>query len=164
MHNTDASDMLLEIENLSNSTNVVTSSNVSEMSRFILDPFDNLSLFEIVFDGITFVDFRMRESNGSGIAGNDVWNLVGTNCFLDDFQQFEFGLSFFNLNKSESSLDIIEYSVVFVSLGKRNSIHDSDWELDGSSDFIINSDASFLILDNDVSFTSIEAKLEVMSR
>ena len=164
MNDTDATDVFLKIENLGNSTDVVTSSDVSKVSRLILDPLNNLSLLEIVLDSVSLVDFRVGESNSSGVACDDVWNLVGTNCFLDDFQQFEFGLSFFNLNKSESSLDIIEYSVVFVSLCKRDGIHDSYWELNGSSDFIINSDASFLILDNDVSFTSIQAKLEVMSR
>jgi len=52
---------------------------------------------------------------------------------------------------------------VFVSLSNRDGIHDTYWELDGSSDFIINSNATFLILNNNVGFASIEAELEVVS-
>jgi hypothetical protein len=51
---------------------------------------------------------------------------------------------------------------VFICLGKRDGIHDSYWELDGSSDFIINSDACFLILDDNVGLTSVEAEFEVV--
>jgi len=162
MNDTDATDVFLKIENLSNSTDVVTSSDVSKVSRLILDPLNNLSLLEIVLDSVSLVDFRVGESNSSGVACDDVWNLVGTNCLLGDLQQFEFCLSFLNLDESESSLNVIEDSVVFVSLCKRDGIHDSYWELNGSSDFIINSDACFLILNDNVGFASIEAELEVV--
>jgi hypothetical protein len=162
MDDTDASDMFLKIEYLRDSTNVVTSSDVSKMSRLILDPLDNLSLFKIVLDSVSLVNLRMGESNCSGIACDDIWDLVRANCLLGDFQQFEFGLCFFDLDKGKSSLDIIEHSVVFICLGKRDGIHDSYWELDGSSDFIINSDACFLILDDNVGLTSVEAEFEVV--
>jgi len=86
MNNTDASDVFLKIQDLSDSTDVVTSSDVSEVSRLILNPLDNLSLFKIVLDGVSLVDFGMGESNCSGIARDDVWNLVWTNCLLGDLQ------------------------------------------------------------------------------
>jgi hypothetical protein len=86
MDNTDASDVLLEIEDLCNSTNVITSSDIGKMSRFILNPFDNLSFFEVILDGVTLINFGMRESNSSGIACDNVRNLVGTNCLFGDFQ------------------------------------------------------------------------------
>lgn len=130
MHNTDASDVSLKIEDLGNSTNVVTSSNVSEMSGLVFNPLDDLSLFKIVLDTVSLVDFRVRESNGSCIIGDDVWDLVGSDCFLGDFQQLEFGLSILNFDKSESSLNIIEHSVVFICLSNRDSVHNPNGELD----------------------------------
>jgi hypothetical protein len=88
MNNTYASNVSFEIEDLSDSTNVVTSSNIGEMSRFILNPLDDLSLFEIILDSVSLVNFRVRESNSSSITSDNVWDFVGSNCFLAHFQQF----------------------------------------------------------------------------
>ena len=129
MHNTDTTNVSLQIEDLGNSTDVVTSSNVGKMSWLILDPLDDLSLFKIVLDSVTLVYFRVRESNGSSIRCDNVGNFVGTNSFLDNLQQFKFSFSVFNFDQGESSLNIIEDSVVFVGFSDRNSIHNADWEL-----------------------------------
>ena len=129
MDNTDASDVFLKIEDLSNSTDVVTSSNVGKMSRLVLDPLNNLSLFKVILDCVSLIDFGVGESNSSGIRGDDVGDFVGSNSFFDNFQQFEFSFSIFNFDKSESSLDIIEDSVVLIGFGKRDSIHNAYWEL-----------------------------------
>jgi hypothetical protein len=86
MDYTDTSDMFLKIEDLSNSTNVVTSSDVSKMSRLVLDPLDDLSLFKIVLNCISFIDFGVGESNGSSITCDNVWDFVGTNSFFDNLQ------------------------------------------------------------------------------
>ena len=130
MHNTNASDVSLEIEDLGNSTDVVTSSDVCEVSWLVLDPLDNLSLFKIVLDAVSLVDFRVGESNGSCIISDNVWNLVRSDCFLGNLQQFEFSFSFFDFNEGESSLNVIEHSVMFVSFSDRDSIHNANWELD----------------------------------
>jgi hypothetical protein len=130
MDNTYASDVSFKIENLSNSTNVITSSNVGKMSRFVLNPLDDLSLFEIILDSVSLVDFRVRESDSSGITSDNVWDFVRSNSFLAHFQQFQFGLSILNFDKSESPLYIIEHSVVFVRFSNRDSVHNADWELD----------------------------------
>lgn len=163
MDYTDTSDVFLKIEDLGNSTDVVTSGDVSEVSRLVLNPLDDLSLFKIVLNGISFIDFGMGESNSSGITCDNVWDFVGTNSFFDDLQQFEFSLSIFNFDEGESSLDIIKNSVVLVSFCERDCVHNTDGELNRSSDFIINSNSRFFILKNDVSFTCIEAKLEMVS-
>ena len=132
------------------------------MSRLVLDPFDDLSLFEVILDRVALVDFGVRESDGPGVTSDDVGDLVGTNSFLCDLQQFEFGLSILYLDKSESSLDVIKDSVVLIGLGDRYSVHDSDGKLDRSSDFIINSDSALFVLHDDVGFTGVEAELKVV--
>lgn len=156
VHNTDTSEMLLDVKDLSNSSYVVASGNVGKVSRLVLHPFDNLTLFKIVFDGVSLVDFGMRESNGSCVVGNNVWDFVWSNSFFADLEQLEFGFNFFYFNESESSFNIEKNSVMFVSFWDRKSIHDANWELDWSSYFIINLYADFLILDNDVCFTSVK--------
>jgi hypothetical protein len=156
--------MSFNMENLSNSSDVVTSSDVGKMSGLVLDPFDNSVLFEIVFNGISLVDFRVRESNGSAVVGNNVWDLVGSNSLGLDLQQFDFSFGVFNFEEVESTFNIIEKSVVFVSLDNSDGVHNTDWELDGSSDFIINFDASFSVLDDNVGFSAGEAESEVISK
>lgn len=156
--------MSLNMENLGNSSDVVTSSNVGKMSGLVLDPFDNSVLFEVVFNGISFINFRVGESNGSAVVGNNVWDLVGSNSLGLDLQQFGFSFSIFNFEEVESTFNVIKKSVVFVGLNDGDGVHNADWELDGSSDFIINFDASFSVLNNDVGFSACEAESEVVSR
>ena len=116
VHNTDASEMFFNIEDLSDSSHVVASGDVSQMSRLVFDPFDNLCLLEVVFDGVSLVDLRMRESDGPGIVSNNVGDLVGSNCLLGDLEQLELGLSFLDLDQSEPALDVVEQAVVLVGL------------------------------------------------
>ena len=129
MDDADTSEVFLKIKDLCNSADVVASSDVGKVSWLVLDPLDNLSLFKIVLDGISFVDFRMGDSNGSSVAGDDVGDFVGTNSFFGNLQQFEFSFRIFYFDKGESSLDIIEDSVVLIGFSDRDSIHNTDWEL-----------------------------------
>jgi hypothetical protein len=57
--------MVLDMENLSNSADVVTSSNVGKMSWLVFVPFNNLVLFKIEFHGISLIDFGIRETECS---------------------------------------------------------------------------------------------------
>jgi len=162
MHNTDASEVLLNVEDLGDSADVVASGDVGKVSGLVRDPLSNLSLLKVVSDGVSLIDLRVGESNGSGVVGDDVWDFVGTNSLFGDLQQFEFGFSLFDFDEGESSLDVEEDSVVFVGLCDGEGIHDADWELDGSPDFIINLDAGFFILDDDVGLACGETDLEVV--
>jgi hypothetical protein len=100
--------MSLNMKNLSNSTNVVSSSNISEVSGFIFVPFDNCVLFQIEFDCISFSNVRVGESDGSCVVGDNIWNFVGSNSSSLNLEKLSLGLYFFEFNEGESSLDIIE--------------------------------------------------------
>jgi hypothetical protein len=50
MDNIETTEMSFKMEDLSNSTDVVSTSDVSEMSGLILEPLDNLVLLKIEFN------------------------------------------------------------------------------------------------------------------
>ena len=158
-----ASQVVLNVDDLSDSTDVVTGSDVGKMSWLVLVPFNNLVLFKIVFHCVTLVDFRVGEADGSGVVGDDVGNLVGSNSLGFDLEKFEFGFSFFDLGEGESSLDVVEETIALVGLGDGDDVHDTDGELDVPSELIINLDSGFFVLDDEVCFSAIEGELEVIS-
>lgn len=63
-----SSQMVLNVKNLTNSTDVVTSSNVGKMSGLVLVPFNNCVLLKIEFHCISFIDFGIGETDGSGVV------------------------------------------------------------------------------------------------
>jgi hypothetical protein len=96
-------------------------------------------------------------------VGDDVGNFVGSNSLRFDLKKFEFRFGFFDLGEGESALNVIKKTIVLVGLGDGNDVHNTDGELDVFSDLIINLDAGFLVLDNEICFSAIEGKLEVIS-
>jgi hypothetical protein len=64
--------------------------------------------------------------------------------------------------EGDAALDIIEKSVVLVGLGDSEYVHNSDWEFDVTSDFIVDFDSSFFVLDNDVGFARSKSDSETV--
>lgn len=61
------------------------------MSWFIGNPADNFVVFQIILNAVSFVDIWMRESDGSGVVSDNVWDFVWANCFFDNFAELEVG-------------------------------------------------------------------------
>jgi hypothetical protein len=113
-----------------------------------------LVLFQIVLDGVSFIDVWVWESDGSGIVSDDVRNLVGSDGFLDDFTELEVGFGSLDADEGESALFIIQKSIVLSSFDDVEDIHDADWEFKVSSDLVIDLKSCLLILgDNGDLFT-----------
>jgi len=140
--------MSFNVKNCSNSTDVVTTSNVGQMSRFIGDPADDLVALKIVLNGIGFIDVWMWESDGSGIMSDNIWNLVWTNSFFNNFAKLDVGFRTFNIDESKSTLFIIQKSIVLSGFNDVQDIHNTDWEFSISSDFIVDFDSCLFILCN----------------
>ena len=117
----------------------------------------------IEFKGISLVNFWVGESDGYAIMGDNVWDFVGTNCFSFNFQKFEFGFSVFNRNQGESSLSIIQHSVIFVSFSDWQDVHDTNWESSISSNFTINSESSVFVHNGKGNLTSGKGEIESLS-
>ena len=103
-------------------------------------------------DGVVDLDVWVRESNGSTVVGNDMWNLGFTNLLLDNLAELEFTFLGVNSMWLESSLDVIKDSEVLVGLLDGDNIHSSEWEFWVSSDLAVNLDQTFLILNDLGSF------------
>lgn len=162
VNNVEATEVSLDVQNLGDSADVVSAGDVGEVSGFIAEPLEDLVVLEVESDGISLVDFGVGEPDGSSVVSDDVGDLVGSNCFASDLEEFGFGFSFFDLGQGEPAFDVEEESVVFVGFGDGDDVHESDGESGVSSGFIINSDASFLILKDDVGFAASEGDLEVV--
>ena len=119
------------------------------MSWFIDNPAGDLIIFKIVFNWISLFNIWVWESNGSWIVSDDVWNLVWSNSFFNNFSKFEVSFWAFNADEGESSFFIIQKSIVLSSFNKGNDIHNTDWEFMISSDFVINFETCLFILSND---------------
>ena len=143
----EGSQMSFDVLDLSDSTDIVSTGDVAEFSRGVGDPAFDLVLLEVVFDGVTFSDFGVGESDGSGIVGNDVGDFVGSDGSGFDFTELVVGFGIFNFDDHVSALDVIEKSIVFSGFGDMEYIHNTNWELSISSDFIIYSESSFLVHD-----------------
>ena len=137
--------MSFDMLDCANSTDVVSSSNIAESSWNVGDIALNIVLFEVVFNGVSFSNFGMRESDSSSVVGDNVLDFVQSNSSPCNLEELEFSFSFFNFDEGESTLDVIENSVVFTGFDHSEDIHDSDWELSISSEFIIDLKSSFFI-------------------
>lgn len=117
----------------------------------------NLVVNEIVFKGITDLDFGVRESDGSRVVGNDVRDLVGTNSLSSDLQ--ELVLSFFLAEglEDESTLGVVEDSERLVSLFNSDDIHKTSGVTLVSSDLTVNKDVLFLIVEDKGDISTVQS-------
>jgi len=71
--------VFLNVLDDSDSSNVVSVLDEADIARFEMGESLNFSSSNFVLKSITNLDFRVRESNSSGIVSNNVRDLVGTN-------------------------------------------------------------------------------------
>lgn len=143
--NVERTKMTLDVHKGSNSTDVVSTSDIAQFSGFILVPGVNLSLFKIIFDSISFIDFWMRESDGPRVIGDNIRNFVRSHSFWFNFAKLEFGFRVFDGKESESSFNIIKHAVMLIGLDDRDDIHDSNWELCITPNLIVDFESGFFV-------------------
>jgi hypothetical protein len=140
--------MLFDGGDNTNSTNVVSTGKDDGGTNLELDYTGDGLTLEVKLDGVVDLDIWMRESDGSTVVGDDVWNLRLADLLLGDLAEFEFSLLGVHSVWLESSLNVIEDSEMLVGLLDADNIHGSEWESWVSSDLAINLDITFLILDD----------------
>jgi len=130
--------MLFNVLDNTNSTNVVTVLDETDITGFQMSEVFDLVVDDVVLKSITDLDFRIGESDGSGVVGNDVRDLVGTNSLSSDLQELE--LSFFLVEglEDESTLGVVKDSEGLVSLFDSNDVHKTSGETSVSSSLSIN--------------------------
>ena len=95
--------------------------------------------------------------------GDNVGLFVGSDHASLDLEQLELGLSLLQFGEGEPALDVIEQSEALVGLGESDDVEDTHGELDITSDPVVDPNASFFILDDDVCFATVEGEFEVVS-
>jgi len=148
--------MLFDVLDDTNSTDVVTVLDVTGVTGFQVSEVFNLVVQEVVFKSITNLDFGVGESDGSGVVGNDVGDLVGTNSLGSNLQELE--LSFFLVEwlEDESTLGVVKDSEGLVGLLKTNDVHKTGGETLVSSDLIVNQNVVFLIVEDEGNISTVQ--------
>ena len=159
----EATQMSLDVLDGGDSADVVSTGDVSQVSGLVGVPLEDLVLLEVEPEGVTFVDFGVGESDGPAVVGDDVGGLVGTHELALDLHELDLGFGILDLDGLEPSLDVVEQSIVFVGLRDGDDVHDADGELGVPSDFVINFDAVFLILNDQGNFAAGDGVVKVVS-
>jgi hypothetical protein len=84
-----ASNMPLDMNDLTNSTDIVAASDEASVSDIVLDPVGDFVVNEAVLDGVTLFDLGMGESDGTSIVCHDVGDLVWAYSPSFDLKQFK---------------------------------------------------------------------------
>lgn len=84
--NIETSQMFFNINDLSDSSDVVSLCNVDGVANIKVSVINDFVGVQIVLDGVINVVFGVGESDGSGIMGNNVRDFIRSDGFLGDFQ------------------------------------------------------------------------------
>lgn len=148
--------MLFNVLDDTDSTDVVTVLDETNITGFQMGEVFDLVVDDVVFKGITDLDFRVGESDSSGVVGNDVRDLVRTNSLGGDLQELE--LSFFLVEglENESTLGVVEDSEGLVSLFDSDDVHKTSGVTSVSSDLTVNQDVLFLIVKDEGNISTVQ--------
>lgn len=89
MHDVVASDVALDVDDLSDPADIVAASDEASVSNVVLDPLGDLVLVEVVLDGVSLFNFGVGETDSPSVVGDDVGNLVGTDTASLHLQELE---------------------------------------------------------------------------
>ena len=89
MDNIEGTLVFLDVLDDADSSNVVSVLDETNVAGFKMGEGLDFASCNIVLEGITDLDFRVGESDCSGIVGNDVGDLVGTNGLGGNLQELE---------------------------------------------------------------------------
>lgn len=87
----------------------------------------------------------MRETDGSAVVGNNIWNLVLSEDLSLDLAEFEAGLLCFDTVRLEASLDVVKNTEVLASLLDGNYVLEPKWETWVSPYSVVNFDIGIFV-------------------
>ena len=120
--------MLLTVNDSTNTSDIVTTSDHADVTDLELDEVDDLTSLEVNLDGVV-------DSNG-GVGGTESTTVMGGesgDTTVDEVEttntaELELRLLVLDLVESEAALGVVEKTEVLVSLGDRDNIHESSGE------------------------------------
>lgn len=149
--------MLFDVLDDTDSTDVVTVLDVANITGFQVSEVFNLVVDDVVFKGVTNLDFGVGESDGSGVVSNDVRDLVGTNSLSGNLQELELGFFLVEGLEDESTLGVVEDSEGLFSLFNSDDVHETSGVTLISSDLTVDGDVLFLIVQDEGNVSTVQS-------
>ena len=87
----------------------------------------------------------MRETDGSAVVGDNVWNLVLAKDLSLDLAEFEAGLFGIDTMRLEASLNVVKNAEVFACLLDGNDVLEPEWESWVSPNSVVNLDIGIFV-------------------
>ena len=115
--------MLFTMSNDTNTTHVITTSDIANISRVKLDKFSDFTSFQINLDGVVDLDQWVWVTDGTTIVSNGIWDSLGTELDLFHLGKLVLGFFFSDAMDGETTLDIIDETKVFTSLFNGDDIY-----------------------------------------
>ena len=108
--------VLLESLDGSNSTDVISSGDHNFSSNFEFEAGSDFVGSQVELDGVVDLDEGVGESEGSSVVGDDIGDSLGTHGSSFDSAELELGFRGRDLGETESTLAVIEESIVSLGL------------------------------------------------
>lgn len=105
-------------------------------------------------------DIGVRESNGSAVVGDNVGDLVGSHGLLLDLAELESGLLLVDLVCLESALHVVKNTEELAGLFNGDNVHHAEGEPGVSSNFAVNLNHAFLVLNDLDHLLSVQGILQ----
>lgn len=134
--------MVLDVHELSNTTNIVSSCDEDVSSILEFDNFVDFASLKVNLDCVVLLDFWVGEANRPAIVGYNVWNLVFAHALSLNSAELESSLLGVDTDSLETSFDVVQNAEVLAGFGDLDNIHKAKWEAWVSSNFVVNFDIS----------------------
>jgi len=158
----ETTDVSISVDNNTDSSDVVTRSNHTKVASFEFNEINDLTSSDVQLGGVVDGEFRVGESDGSTVVGNDVGDLVGADRLLGDLNKLVFAFFLADVSEDESSLNVVEDSEQFTSLIDGDNVHETSGESGVLSDLAIDSDVTFLVVDDHGDFSTSQSVLKTV--
>jgi hypothetical protein len=156
VYNVEATRVLLLVDHNTDTADVSTTGDDAGISDIELDEFNDLSSLEVKLDSVVDLDEGIGIGNSSTIVANDVRNSLGLTVVeavdtsgglvtlgdLGNSAELVLSLIGVDLVKNEATLDVKEKSEALVGLVNGDNIHETNGEVDVSSDLVVDLDVA----------------------
>ena len=123
MHNIEATNVLLAVDDDTSTTHVTTTSDHDDVASIEFDKVEDLVLLKVEPDSVVGLDVRVGVPDGATIMGDDMGNTVGADGNLADLEQLVLGLLGGDAMDGEAALDIVEDAEVLARLLNADNVY-----------------------------------------
>lgn len=138
-------------------TQVTTTGDVDQLTNVELDVVSDLTGSQVDLDGVIDLDVWVWVSDSSTIVSDNVWNTLLTQLDLLDLTQLVGSFFVSDTVDSESTLDVVDQSEVFVGSFQGDNIHETSWVGSVSSDLTVN--LNMTLHHDSLNFTTVQSVL-----